>query len=256
MPHTMKETEDSKKELFQIIYFNDLDKLVKFKTKYPELYTKNLIHYSDYIGQPFDLSNLTLFNYTVWFTDTWVNEIIPFIKRQREKVLKMIDFWRNELGEDIRQRNFQYNHYHKCCYCEDPSDDEIICEPFSYYLEKGNREIDLMLYNRATCFDFESVKQLLEKGANPNIDIENPNCQIIKDDLYNEDYVLSRISTESIFLPTCLVVPAFEDFEKNGCNKNFDVVQHFGYLLGWAAHEKMYKLLDEYSSSKKSLCKF
>lgn len=235
------EKENKKLEkLFLAVYFNDLEKVIEFKNQSSELYVKKDKYPIDQ-NTTFDLINLTLFNEIIWFDVSWRKEIMPLVEKHRQRTKQMLDFWRAELGLQKIQRNIKYNHYCDYFYCDDPEDfEEIIMEPISTYLKEGFREIDLRLYNRVQCFDFEEVKKLLEQGAKSDIHFEND----------GDSSAFSRISSECSYLTTCHVIPEFEMFEKNGYNQSFDTTRMFGDILGLAAHEEMYHLLDKYDEDE------
>ena len=235
------ETENKKLgELFLAIYFNDLEKVIEFKNQFPELYAKK-DKFSIDENITFDLINLTLFNEIIWFDVSWRKEIMPLVEKHRHRTKQMLDFWRAELGQQEIQRQIEYNYYCDYFYCDDPSDfEEIIMEPISTYLKNGFREIDLRLYNRAQCFDFVEVKKLLEQGAKSDIHFEND----------GDSSAFSRISAECSYLATCHVIPEFKVFETKGYNQSFDTTRMFGDILGLAAHEEMYQLLDEYDEDE------
>jgi len=223
-------------ELFLAIYFNDVKKVVDFKNQFSELYAKKDKFLIDG-NTTFDLTNLTFFNQTIWFDGDWIDDIKPLVEKHIGRTVQMLDFWCAEFGQQNIQRQIEYNQYYEYFYCDDPNDfEEIIIDPISFYLEKGFREVDLRLYNRAQCFDFTEVKKLLEQGAKPHIHFEND----------GDSSILSRISDEVSFLATCEVVPEFKVFETKGYNQNFDIRRMFGDILGLAAHEEMYHLLAEY----------
>lgn len=223
-------------ELFLAVYFNDLEKVIELKNQFPELFSKKDKFQIDE-NTSFDLINLTLFNQAIWFDVDWRKEIMPLVEKHRQRTEKMLDFWRAELGQQEIKRQVEHNHYHENFYCDDPNDfDEIILEPISTYLGKGFREIDLRLYNRVQCFDFSEVTKLLEQGAKSNIHFEND----------GDSSAFSRISSERSYLATCQVIPKFEAFETSGYNKGFDILEMFGDILGLAAHEEMYHLLEKY----------
>jgi len=235
-------TENAKlQELFLAVYFNDVQKVINFRDNYPEIYAKrnNFQVNSRFSSQySFDLMILTFFNQTIWNTSGWSNEIIEFIENNRHKTKQMLDYWQEERGSQNIQRIFEYNQYWEFFYCEDPADKDIVSmEPIAYYLEKGFREIDLRLYNRAECFDFVETKKLLELGANPDIHIEED----------EDSSILSRIETQSSFLYACQIIPEFKVFKEKGYNQIFNIDRMFGDLLGLAAHEEMYDLLNSYS---------
>lgn len=235
------ETENKKlEELFLAVYFNDLEKVIEFKNQFPKLYVKKDKFPIDE-NTTFDLINLTFFNQTIWFDGDWIDDIKSLVEKHRHRTKRMLDFWRAELGQKEIHRQIEYNHYHENFYCDDPDDfDEIILEPISTYLEQGFREIDLRLYNRAQCFDFDEVKNLLEQGAKSDIHFEND----------GDSSAFSRISAECSYLATCHVIPKFEVFETKGYNQSFDTTEMFRNILGLAAHEEMYHLLDEYNENE------
>ncbi len=236
------QTENKKlEELFLAIYFSDLEKVVKFKNQFPELYKKK----DRFIiegNRTFDLINLTFFNQTIWFDNDWREAQLPLVKKYRQRTERMEDFWLTELGQKKVHRKIEYNHFCNYFFCEDPNDfDVIILEPLLVYKEKGFREIDLQLYNRAQCFDFVEVKKLLDQGAKADIHFEND----------GDSSTFSRITSEVSYLATCQVIPEFEIFEKEGYNLSFEVFSMFSNILGLAAHEEMYQLLNEFYKNNK-----
>lgn len=221
-------------KLFLAIYFNDLEKVIEFKKLFPELFAKKDKFLIDK-STNFDLINLTFFNQVIWFNDDWNEEIMPFVKKNQQRTKQMLDFWCAEFGQKIIHKKTEYNQFYEYFYCDDPSDfDEIISKPISKYLKEGFHEIDLKLYNRAQCFDFVEVKKLLKQGAKPDIHFEND----------DDSSTIRRIVDEISFLSTCQVIPEFESFEKRNYNQNFDIIEMFGDILGLAAHQEMYILLE------------
>lgn len=231
------ETECKKlEELFLAVYFNDIDKVVEFKNQFPEIYTKKDKFLIDG-DTPFDVTNLTYFNQTIWLGFGWRKEIMPFVNKHRQRTEHMLDFWRAEFGQQEIHRQIEYNQFSDYFNCDNPNDlDEIFSEPVSFYLENGFKEVDLRLRNRAQCFDFVEVKKLLEQGAKSDVHFEND----------DDSSTLSRISGELSYLATCNLIPEFEKFEAEGYNQDFDITRMFGELLGIAAHEEMNQLLEEY----------
>ncbi len=248
-----KNTENEKLgKLFLAIYFNDIEEVIEFKNQKADLYAKKHNFFieenryaknENFQGITFDLTNLTLLNYKIWFTDGWRKERMPFINEKRQQTNNMVDFWKSE-GEDVLNRKIEYNKYFEYFYSNDPnnpeSDKEIIADPTSYFLEKGFREIDLRLYNRAECFDFVETENLLEKGANPNV-------HFYEDE---DSSIFDRINTERSYLTTCEVTSGFDFFKRQGYQQYFHIPSMFGDLLGLAAHEEMYALLSKYDKEK------
>ena len=186
---------------------------------------------------------MTFFNQSVWKDDDWVDEIIPLVRRNRQRTEQMLDYWRAEYGCQEIQRDINYNQYFDFFYCVDPRiTDEVFWEPIQNYLSKGIREQDLMLFFHAERFNFKETKKLLEEGAKPDVDIDQD------DD--DENTIFSRIGIEMSFLATTFVVSEFETFEQKGYTQKFDIKDMFSHLLGLAAHIDMYQLLDAYSEDK------
>lgn len=236
----LNEAENKKlEELFLAIYFNDLKKVIAFKNKYPEIYAKKNEFIIDGY-KAFDLKNLTLFNQKIWFDAEWRDEIKPLTEKIRKQTKQMLDFWDLESAQPNSIKPIEYNDYCDFFYCDDPNDpddnDEVICDPISYFLDEGFKEIDVRLYNRVECFDFKEVKKLLEQGAKADIDFYND----------GDSSAFGRVHSEVSYLATCHVVPEFKAFETKGYKQNFDITEMFRNLLGLAAHQDMYQLLDEY----------
>ena len=244
MKNTPTKTENQELEkLFLALYFNDLDKVIEFKNQNSEIYTKKNKFLIDGTVT-FDLTYLTLFNQKIWFDNDWRDEIMPLIEKNRRRTNQLIDFWKSEGKRMDLEGQFEYNRYSEYFYCDDPNDpennEEIILDSISYFLEKGFREIDLKLYNRVACFDFVETKKLLVKGAKPNIHFYED----------GDSDAFSRIAAECSFLATTYIIPEFEMFEKKGYNQNFNIRRLFGNLMGLAAHEEMYDLLNAYQERK------
>jgi len=238
------EAENKKlEELFLAVYFNDLEKVIEFKNKFPKLYAiKDKFQIDE--NTTFDLINLTFFNQTIWFDEDWREDIKPFVEKLRQRTIKMLNFWHAELGQQEIHRQVEYNKYYKHFFCEDPNDfEEIISGPISTYLEKGFRKIDLRLYNRVQCFDFIEAKKLLEQGAKFDVCFED-----------NDDSsTINRILDHASFLASCKVIPEFEIFETGSYNRNFNISRLFGELLDLAAHEEMYHLLKKYDKKESKI---
>jgi len=228
-------------ELFLAIYFNDVKKVIEFKNQYPEIYAKkDSFQIDNYTA--FNLINLTFFNQTVWEVDDWREEIMPLVRKIRQRIKQMLDFWRSELGRQDIKREIEYSQYCDFFYCDCYTDtyEEWKKEELKD-IKIEFREIDLMLMYQVERFNFAETKKLLEQGAKSDVDF------------YDDDFssVNSRIGAESAFLATTFVVPEFETFEKKGYNQDFDITDMFSRLLGFAAHEEMYHLLDEYEKKRK-----
>lgn len=222
-------------DLFLFTFFNDLSSIKKFKTEKPNLFYKSNLFPLD--GDDiFDLYYLTKFNEIIWNTyDGWKKELLPFVRARRNETKQVLDFWQFESKLYRDSSKFDFSKYWNYFYSENPEiRDYTNWKPNKFFLQKNIKEIDLMLYNRAECFDIKETKNLLKRGANPNID------------LYEEDEegdtILDRIATESAHLFT-QIIPLFQSFEKEKYKQYFDLKQMFRDILGLAAHEEMYKVL-------------
>ncbi|MGM0579767.1 MAG: hypothetical protein ACQETL_03750 [Bacteroidota bacterium] len=224
------------KDLFLAIYFNDLEKVKAFQRAFPALYQKKRDFYL-YLDLPLDLVQLTFLNQKVWGMNDWRKEIFPFVKMQRAKTEKMLAHWKSEFNTEELVFNLKFNQYHELFDCDDPKyHDTVILDSMEDLIKKGYRKLDLQLYNRVDCFDFEAVKALLENGAKTNIHFYED----------NDSSVYTRVLFEISHLATNMVVPEFEAFEKMRYDQNFHLGNLAGELIGLVAHEEMYELLKPY----------
>lgn len=229
--------EDFKKleQLFLAIYFNDVDKVIEFKNDNLELYNTKSSFFIDeelYL----DLVHLTYFNYIIWFDKNWSSDIMPMVQRIRTRINDMIDFWKSEgVFQDIKTKISynQYIEYFNLYYSS--TEEEVLLNTISFYLQKGFKEIDLKLYNRVECFDFEEVKRLIEQGANPNIHFEND----------EESSAKSLVSNRCSFFTSYQLIPEFELFEEKGFNQNFDILNLFMEMIQLSANQEILNLLNK-----------
>lgn len=226
-------------QLFLAIYFNDIDKVKAFKSQFPDIYTKkNRFQIDD--TTVFDLTKLTLFNQIIWFDPDWKDEIVPLVERNRNNADRMRKFWQSEFINIESGNHFEYHQFKDYFFCEDIGDiQSVMLDPMPYFINKGYREVDLKLYNRVDSFDFDAVRELLEKGARPNIHFHDD----------GDSSAICRIAEECSFLINCRIIPEFEVFEIKGYDQDFDIKEMFGGLLGLAAHETMYDLLKKYDQN-------
>ena len=243
------EEENSKLyELFVAVYFNDLEKVIDFKNRNPELYAMKdrfqIRGYDDTIHS-FDLMNLTFFNQVIWREDSWNDSVSVLIKTLRTKTEKMLDFWRTELGKHDVIRTIEYNQYWSCFWCTDPVETyEEWIDGEEKYMTKDLKEIDLMLMYQSERFDFSETRKLLELGANPN-------ALFYKDE--DDSTALRRIGDECSYLGSCEVLPEFKAYEERRffpyMNKK-NIKNLLDDLIGLSAHEEMYDLLKPYSNKE------
>lgn len=223
-------------KLFLAIYFNDLDKVIEFKTKHPPIYAKKSYFLIEN-QTPFDLTSLTLFHYKIWFSDEWRDQIKSLIDKSRQRTKQLGDFWKTEgIIQDL-DSTFAYNQFWNYFNCDDPDDyEEVMFEPIKNYLKNGFREIDLQLYNRVECLDCTNARKLLKQGAKADIHFQND----------GDSSAFSHIVGAVSYLSTTQVIPQFESFYQRAPDQHFDITQMFANLIGLASHEEMYRLLQKY----------
>ncbi|MCC5919090.1 MAG: hypothetical protein LAT68_01480 [Cyclobacteriaceae bacterium] len=115
----------------------------------------------------------------------------------------------------------------------------VICNTFSYFLEKGFREVDLRLYKRVDCFDFEAVEQLLQQGGQSAVDFYGD----------NDSNVIARNYTALSYYLSTRYIPDLEIFERKGYDRKFNIRFMFEGILGLAANVEMYFLLKKYGQA-------
>lgn len=190
---------------------------------------------------PFPIYYITLCYKRVMWQD-FIEETMPMVLEQRKRIDDLLLFWEENCGVDIHQK-IDYKKYSELFYCADETDsiEDVFFDDIQKYLDNGCRMIDLELFEAVEKFQFERVKDLLEKGANPEaklISIDEKD----KNDYYN---CFDRIGMECSYLCSCEVFPMLK--KKLGAwYINYAITdKDLGDLLGWAAHEDMYKLLNE-----------
>ena len=229
-------------------YHNDYNFVKKLIER--DDFDERIIHDIGLMDVPFPLYYITMcYKQTLW--QDFIPEIMPFIKEQREKVDQLLSLWKERYYVDV-DSPIDYKKYYEYFYClaEEDTDDDVFFAPRSKYTENGCREIDLDLFVAVKKFQFSKVKELLECGANPD-------ANLVSIDDKGKDYkdpwnCMDDIGSECSYLCTCEVLPNIKD--KNGKwyynipIRNTDI----GDLLGWAAHEDMYRLLEQYVNAKKA----
>lgn len=151
---------------------------------------------------------------------------------------------RNQKVKAIFQRNFgieympiNYQTYWEDYYSRDPEelDTNIISPDKVKVLSKlGTTQLDVELYCAVVKFDLPRIKELLVKGANPWATMD-------KDDRW-DDGAWGRIDSECAFLCTCRLAYAWNAVEEPPLDDS-----EIKDLIGWAAHERVYRCLERYS---------
>lgn len=185
--------------------------------------------------------------FPIWrITQCWLeaigDNVENYIEETREELADFIE--RNKQIQEIFRTQFNveftpinYQDYWQDFYCEDPSSSEEDCldyESPEVLAKLGTTQLDIDLYCAVVKFDFPQVIDLLKKGANPGAPTS--------DDKYDGG-AFERIGTECSYLCTCQLSYAWKkDYEHNS------VEDEVGDLVGWAAHEAMDRVLNEYNT--------
>lgn len=223
-------------QLLNAVYYNDLERLKKLIDENPEA--------KAYINdcQVFDDQPLPLYYITYCWSRTlslnFIEEIMPFIKEMRKKVDAMLEYWTEQFGIAPFEI-IDYQRYHQHFFCEAPGStfEDISLDPAESFTTAGCRMEDLELYAAVCQFRFDETLKLLKEGADPNADLRSAkDIEEGRDDPYN---CMNRIADECSYLCTCEVIPTL--MKKQHIGKI-----EIGDLIGWAAHEDMLKLLEEY----------
>lgn len=207
-------------------------------------FDRNILDDIGLLNVPFPLYYITMcYKRVMW--NEFIEETMPFVREQRKNIDLLLSLWKNKFGVDT-EATIDYKKYEEYFYCleDEESFDDVFWYPIESYLENGCRKIDLELYEAVSKFQFSKVKELLEKGANPDVNLISLNED--KDDPYN---CLERIGGECSYLCTCQIFPIIKDYH-GAWFINLPVYDsEIGDLIGWAAHEDMYNLLLDYSKS-------
>ena len=204
-----------------------------------EEFDKSILEDIGLMNIPFPLYYITMCYKKVMWTG-FREEVLPFVKEQQKSIDLLLDLWKNQFGVDT-EATIDYKKYEDYFYClsDDETIEEVFMDPIELFLENGCRKIDLDLFEAVDKFQFSKVKELLQKGANLNANLAPINDN--QDDYFN---CLDRIGGECSYLCTCQIFPLIK--EPHGAwYINYPIGdQEIGDLVGWAAHEEMYNLLE------------
>ncbi len=148
---------------------------------------------------------------------------------------KMKELFQNTFG--VEYTPIDYQSYSEDYYSCDPdeTDEEIIDPETPESLAKfGTTPLDIELYCATVRFEYQKVIELLKKGANPRA--------ATSADEWDEG-AYERIGAECSYLCTCRLSYAWNP--KGHTPVGSDEIRD---LIGWAAHEKMYRCLKEYDT--------
>jgi hypothetical protein len=149
------------------------------------------------------------------------------------------EFFIKEQHLDMEHIPFQSYSGHFYSDDTDETAEDCLCCSLEDLQKAHYRQIDIDLYCYVCKFDFENVELLLKQGANPNVtffedtDNEMGNC-------------FGRIGDECAFLECELRNVMFNEHSNQKPNvTGRDICD----LIGLAAHEKMYSLLEKYDKN-------
>lgn len=231
---------DCNELLIKATYLNDYNLVCKLIEL--DVFDNKIIHDIDILIEPFPLYYITMCYKRVMWLD-YREEIMPFIKKQRCEIDKLLKLWKEKFGVDVDNViDYQkYKDYFFSAY-DDDTDEDILDAPRDKFKDNGCRDIDMDLYVAVERFQFSKVKELLEMGANPDADL-------LSIDDKDKDYVepcncFGRIADECCYLATTLLRDfkiSNEDWYMKYSVEDEDIMM----LIGWAAHEDMYLLLEQ-----------
>ncbi len=190
---------------------------------------------------PFPIYYITQCYKRVMWED-FIEETMPMVLEHRKRIDDLLLFWEEKCGVDTHQK-IDYKKYGElfCCADETDSMDDIFFDDIQKYLDNGCRMIDLELFGAVEKFQFERVKDLLEKGANPEAKL----ISIDEKDKNDYDNCFDCVGMECSYLCSCEVFPMLKG-KLGAWYINYAITdKDLGDLLSWAAHEDMYKLLNE-----------
>lgn len=203
-------------------------------------FDESIIHDIGLLYVPFPLYYITICNKKVLSRGFRPN-LMPIVNEHLKNVDLLLDLWKNRFGVRIG-RKIGFKQY-KSYFYSDPDEftiEDILLKPVQNYLDNGCQQIDIDLFEAVCKFQFNKVRKLLEQGANPYADL----LPVGDDNLEDSWNCIDRIGPECSSLGTCEVLPQMFG-EENFCTyvRTIDD-DKIGSLIGWAAHEEMYDLID------------
>ena len=248
IPENMQITLSFKEALIKATYHNKFE-LVRKLIECDE-FDESIIHDIGLLDAPFPLYYITMcYKRTMW--EDFIKKTMPFVEKQRIDIDKLLQLWKERFGANVDEV-IDYKKYEAYFYClsDDETDRDVLLNPRSKYTENGCRELDIDLFIAVDKFLFSKVKELLEKGANPNVNLVSIDD---KDKEFQDPWnCLERIGNESGYLCTCQIFPIIKE-PQGAVYLNWPISdKDIGDLIGWAAHENMYHLLELYDKTEES----
>lgn len=157
-------------------------------------------------------------------------DAVQSILRKNQEVMS---FWKDTMRLSVEDIIFQ--RYSEVFYADDPMDSEEE-QSRNEYLCKGYRPIDVDLWIAVNKFDYKEVERLLKIGANPEV----------KENDY-DIHCRDRIAAECSYLDACTDIYSTNfNYENTGIVPKEIDSQTLYDLIGFAAHEKMYALMQPF----------
>ena len=200
---------------------------------------------------------LTLCNQSLLALDGWSESMVKVVAQMRINCEQCMEIWSSVVPE-IHRIKIDYHSLGQLFYSSTGlSNIDILDNDTQVYLEAGCTTDEIEFYCDVKRFDFKAVEQLLKRGVDPNVILfTNRTARKAAErsedrrwDYENEmEHAFSRIGMECSFLST-QITPIWREYifhQSISTIKKQDICD----LIGWAAHEKMYTLLEKYSTEK------
>ena len=185
----------------------------------------------DYSDVPLPLCSITQAWLICLNNESFIEPLKTPAKRNFENAKKIMALFEERLGE--RPQEIPFSKIFPCCWAdEDESESDILEGEKADFVARGEKEIDMDLLVSGQRMDFEKVKELLEKGANPLY--EHP----------GQDSLLDLCGGQCSYQATC---EAGFIIKNPGFFKVSIEIEEIVKIFRWAANEKMYNLLVQYA---------
>lgn len=202
--------------IFLAFYFSDLEKIKKIIKKETDLVFNIPIPQSGAYDHwaPVKEIQMTAGELVQMILDAWFDRrALPYISGYPEihpeeifQQTKLVKKWLRSFSNSIPKR-VNYGKYYKLIYYLNEEWNWIDEDEMQEYIKRGYRKIDLDLINFSQKRKKEKVKELLETGANPDID---------PDDESATSEVLEILAAKSSFQFTTFYLPGFETYRLKG----------------------------------------
>ncbi len=157
--------------------------------------------------------------------ENWKHSSI--VAKRKNDNLEIMRLFRERLNVNFESIDFYNSEIHFFRNYPEDSFYDVFLEDEEKILA-NHKKIDAELYVAVNKFDYQTVEELLQAGANPRVEIDDDtNCW-------------ERIGMHTSFLCVNLQHILLSD------EKSLLDYEYFSHLFDWAAHEKMWSLLEKY----------